>query len=123
MVTIESKFIGYFKTGDNIVHNLDILDLLYRQYAAGNQLDRRLLCKPIVLLLVSIIDAVLHDFHIRIRDFRNEGVQNLAWSSINRIRRMKKKDNLEKHIDSADEHNMLEPNRSVFYKQLHQLRL
>jgi hypothetical protein len=122
MITIQSKFIGEFKTGDNIVHNLGILEVLYRLYSASSQADKRLLCKPIVLLLVSIIDAVLHDFHTRVRDFTKEGVQNLAASSIERIRRMKKKEQFEKYIDSANEYGLLEPKGSAFYTQLHELR-
>jgi hypothetical protein len=122
VVTIESKFIGYFKTGDNIVHNLDVLALLYLQYGAGGQRDKRLLCKPIILLLVSIVDAVLYDLHIRIREFRRESVQHIIASSLDRIRRMKNKDNFEKYIDSADEHSLLEPKGNALYNQLHELR-
>lgn len=85
-------------------------------------MDKRLLCKPITLLLVSIIDAVLHDFHVRIREFTNEGVQNVAASSLESIRRMKKKEKLEKLIDTANEHSLLEPKGSEFYSRLHTLR-
>jgi hypothetical protein len=63
---IKSKFIGNFKLGDNIVHNLNVLGLLYRVYANEDNDGKRLLCKPIILLLVSIIEAVLHDLHHRI---------------------------------------------------------
>ena len=71
MVTIESKFIGDFKIGDNINCNLEILALLYDRFNGGDQQQRRLLCKPIVVLLASIVEAVLYDFHKRVNYSRS----------------------------------------------------
>lgn len=122
MVTIESKFIGDFKLGDNIVHNLEVLELLYAQYAAASDRNKRLLCKPITLLLVSIIDAVLYDLHYRIRTFTREGVRNVIESSAKYIRGLKKMDQFEKCIKSAEEHGLLEVKGSALYKQLDELR-
>ncbi len=67
MFTVSSHFIGSFKLGDNINHNLRIITLLYRYFEAGEETERELLCKPIILILVSITEAILHDFHFRIR--------------------------------------------------------
>jgi hypothetical protein len=122
MIVIQSKFIGEFKIGDNINHNLKALALLYGHYAAGNQEERRLLCKPIIVMLVSIIDAVLYDLHARIREFTREDIRNVIASSVERIRRMKKMDKLEKYIKSANEHGLLEPAGNHFYSQLDELR-
>ena len=36
MITIESKFIGDFKIGDNINHNLKILEVMYKRYAEAD---------------------------------------------------------------------------------------
>jgi hypothetical protein len=44
VVSIQSKFIGDFKIGDNIVYNLKVLALLYEQYNAAGAANRRLLC-------------------------------------------------------------------------------
>ena len=123
MVTIESKFIGDFKVGDNIVHNLEVLDLLFAQFAAATDPNKRLLCKPITILLVStIIDAVLYDLHYRIRTFTREGVRNVIASSVKYIRGLKKWINLRKCIKSAEEHGLLEVRGSALYKQLDELR-
>ena len=43
MFTVPSNFIGTFKTGDNINHNLSVLRLLYEQYNASDDLNRKLL--------------------------------------------------------------------------------
>ncbi len=122
MVAIQSKFIGDFKLGDNINHNLDILELLYHQYDAADEQGKRLLCKPIILLLVSIIDAALYDLHTRIREFTNEGVQNVVASSANYIRGLKNMDKFEKCIASARKHALLDPPESVLYAELDDLR-
>ena len=122
MFTIESKFIGDFKIGDNINHNLGILALLYRLYNAAPQEEKRLLCKPIILLLVSIIDAALYDLHTRIKKFTAEGVRHVLKSSVITIRALKKMDTLEKHIKSLNEHGLIEPRGGSIYTELDELR-
>jgi len=42
--------IGSSKLGDNINHNLNILALLHRHYAAGNAKEKMLLRKPVSTL-------------------------------------------------------------------------
>jgi hypothetical protein len=95
--------------------------LLYRHYAEADERERRLLCKPIILLLVSIIEAVLHDLHTRIKTFTIEGVQNLATSAGDYIR-LKKIDEFEKYIASAKKHDLFNLADSGFYQQLDELR-
>ncbi len=75
---ISSNFIGTFKIGDNINHNLAILELLYRSYEAAAADDRRRLCKPITITLISIIEACLCDFHKRARTNTQERIAGLA---------------------------------------------
>lgn len=121
MFTIRSSFIGSFKLGDNINHNLDVLALLYRHHDASTQQERRLLCKPIILLLVSIIEAVLHDFHGRIKLFTVEGVRNLPGEVIAHIRFVKI-DQFGKYIVSARKHDFFDLADSEFYDRLDELR-
>lgn len=59
MFTVNSGFIGEFKTGDNINYNLDCLKALYAAQNAASPSEARLLCKPITIILVSIIEALL----------------------------------------------------------------
>ena len=86
MFTVSSNFIGNFKTGDNIAYNLRLLRLLYAQYSAGTEDEKALLRKPIIITLVSITEAMLHDLHMRVQSFTIEGVRNLANSIIGYIR-------------------------------------
>jgi hypothetical protein len=76
MFVIKSTFIGNFTLGDNIVHNLNVFGLLSCLYEQNSD-GKRLLCKPIILKLVSIIKAILHDFHNRIKLFTIEDVTNI----------------------------------------------
>jgi hypothetical protein len=119
--TISSEFIGGFKTGDNINHNLDVLELLYRYFDQGDHHDKRLLCKPIIILLVSIIEAVLEDFHRRVQVHTFEGVLNLPFIVADYIR-SKKIDELGKYIASAKKHDLFDARSSNLYERLDQLR-
>ena len=59
MFVVSSNFIGNFKLSDNINRNLRIVALLYQQFYLANDQDKRLFCKPIILIIVSVIGAVL----------------------------------------------------------------
>jgi hypothetical protein len=105
MFTVSSGFTGDFKLGDNINHNLEILALPYRYFEEADAREKRLLCKPIVLLLVSIAEAVLHDLHYRVRIFAWEGVRSFTADAIARIRETRI-DKLDKYIASAGRANL-----------------
>jgi hypothetical protein len=120
MFVVSSKFIGSFRLAENINHNFSVLALLYRYYEQEDEDGKRLLRKPIIVLLVSIIEAVLHDYHTRIRTFTREGVANLAQSVIDYIS-VKHIDELEKYIASARKHKLFGTDPD-FYEILDELR-
>ena len=105
MFVVSSKFIGSFRLVENINYNLSGLALLYRYYEGEDEDGKRFLRKPIIVLLVSIIEAVLHDYHTRIRTFTREGVANLTQSVVDYIS-AKRLDELEKYVASARKHNL-----------------
>ena len=121
MVTINSNFIGDFKLGDNIAYNLDVIEVLYGRYHEADAEERRLLCKPITVLLVTIIEAVLHDFHFRIVVMTREGVRGVAEAVAEYVRG-KKIDKLAHYIDSAKKHDFLRATDKQFYADLDTLR-
>ncbi|WP_027565332.1 molecular chaperone TorD family protein [Bradyrhizobium sp. URHA0013] len=121
MVTIKSSFMGNFKLGDNICFNLAILKTLYDLRAAGNPLQKRHLQKPITVMNVSIIEAVLYDLHLRVKTFTSEGVANIQATVIEYIRG-KKIDELERYIASAKKHDLFDQGDSGFYEALDDLR-
>jgi hypothetical protein len=121
MVTIKSNFMGNFKLGDNICFNLAVLKTLYELRAAGTALQKRHLQKPITVMNVSIIEAILYDLHLRVKTFTSEGVANLQATVIEYIRG-KKIDELERYIASAKKHDLFEQGDSGFYEALDDLR-
>ena len=121
MVTINSSFMGNFKLGDNICFNLSVLKTLYDYRATGTAQQKLHLQKPIILLNVSIIEAVLYDLHDRVKTFTREGVANLAESVISYIQG-KQLDELEKYIVSAKKHDFFDQRDTGFYETLDELR-
>lgn len=121
MVSLSSDFIGDFKTGDNINYNLRILRLLYTLHDQAEPGDKPLLRKPIIVTSVSIIEALLYDFHMRMRVFTIEGVTNLAEDVVAYVRG-KKLDEFEKLIRSARKHNLFGRKDEAFYDCLDELR-
>ncbi len=120
MFEISSNFIGTFKIGDNINHNLAILEVLYRSYEAAAADDRRRLCKPITITLISIIEACLYDFHKRARTNTQERIAGLAASVWDYISQ-KHIDQFDRCIESAKKHNLFDADEK-FYGDLHVLR-
>jgi hypothetical protein len=120
MFDVPSNFIGTFKIGDNINHNLNILGLLYRFYDTATPDDRRRLCKPITVTIVSIIEACLYDFHKRARTNIWEGIAGLATSAVDYIRH-RQIDQFDQCIESAKRHKLFGAD-TQFYDELDTLR-
>jgi len=121
MFTVSAGFIGDFKLGDNIHHNLRILACLYRHQVAAHGNDANLLRKPITILLGSICEALLHDLHLRMKTYTVEGVRGIAVSVLNYVR-TKKIDKFEHYISSAKKHCLLGTKTDQIYHDLEELR-
>ena len=121
MFKVKSDFMGSFKVGDNINHNLRILSLFYGFQSNSIEEKKILLCKPIIITLTSICEAILWDLHMRITNHTIEGVRNIAQSVINMIR-SKKIDEFEKYIASAKKNDFFDVKDSQIYKDLDTLR-
>ena len=121
MFVIQSHFMGSFKLGDNINHNLRILTLLYQFQSQLDIGEKQVLCKPIVVFIASICEAVLADLHMRIRLYTLEGVKNVAQNVMAYIR-SKKIDQFDKYIASARKHDFFDAGDTSFYKALDTLR-
>lgn len=121
MFTVSSGFIGSFKLGDNINHNLRILELLYRTQRTASAEDAALLCKPIIITIASVCEAILYDLHLRIRWYTVEGVQNIAKTVMDHVR-SKNIDEFDKYIACAKKHDLLEDDGFGIYDALEELR-
>ena len=95
MIVVDSGFIGNFKLGDNIHHNLKVLNCFYK-------LNDKILNKPKIVWISSIIEAILHDFYFKTRLFTREGIKNLSEDVINFFRN-KRADKFHHYINLAKE--------------------
>ena len=112
---------GSFKLGDNINHSLRVLALLYNHQSNGTPRQQALRCKPIIMLIASVCEAVLYDFHLRLRTYTIEGVRNIAQGVMNYVR-SKKIDEFAKYIASAKKHDLFDATDTNFYDALDSLR-
>lgn len=86
MQIYNSGFIGNFKTGDNIAHNLDLLAILYKYYnSTEDEEEKVLLRKPIIVTNVSVMEAIIYDFRFRAKSFTNEGISKIDKQTIAKI--------------------------------------
>jgi len=122
MFSLPANFIGNYKIGDNINYNLRILDVLYELKNSPLESHKKeLLYKPIIISIASLTEAILYDFHLRIKLFTIEGVNNLTNNVVNYIRN-KEIDEFEKLITSAKKHNLFGVVDNKFYEKLDFLR-
>jgi len=92
---VNSSFIGEFKSGDNLVYNLAILQVLYDAYKSTDPDRRVLLTKPIVFQIACVVEAVLVDLALRILQHTREGVPALTPEKLAKVR---------KKVDKSQEH-------------------
>ncbi len=110
---IPNVFMGDYKISDNVDYNLRIIELLYECYKKRNCTDKRLLYKPIIILLVSVIEAILYDFYRKAEKHTREGVPNLSDSTFKAIRKEDLK-NLNNFISFAENHDLLASDRNYY---------
>lgn len=115
---IDASFIGDFKLGDNINYNLGILKTLY---VKNNERSEYPLNKPITLIIISIIEALLYDFHMKAKLYTREGIANIADKILNYIR-AKEIYRFDKYINSAKKHNIFSMKDHSLYDNLDVLR-
>ena len=77
-------FIWDFKHGANIVYNFEVLHSLYE--ARNVATDKNKLNKPITISIVSIIEAVLIDFLVRIDEATNHLPTNVSQETLDEIK-------------------------------------
>lgn len=118
--TIHSGFIGSFNLGDNIVYNLKILSDLYCLQAGATEPQKMYLRKPIILLIGSVAEALLHDLFFRINRHTNEGVANIP-EQVSKEIQGKNADRFATYIDVARSKSLLGQGQNI-YEALHELR-
>jgi hypothetical protein len=117
---ITSTFIWSFKKGDNIIYNFEILDKLYDYKRIGDTRSKRLLNKPITLIIISIVECVLEDFTRRCKHRSTDPLPNITQSQILEYK-TKKYDKFEHFSSISHKHNLFDQ-EPRFYTMLDYLR-
>ena len=114
------QFFWNFKRMDNVNYNFEIIETLFLAKKTSNDPHFN---KPIIILLVAIIECCLYDFLVRINQHRYDAVPNLAQPIITYIRSMGETDELKRLIPRVRSQNLLRVNpEDTLYDDLEFLR-
>lgn len=114
-----AQFFWSFKRMDNVNYNFRIMKLLY---AEKKKNQNPLFIKPIMIILISIIECMLYDFIIRIQTHATDKIPNLEEDMINEIKN-KEIDQFEAIIAQIRKQNLLRASTtSNVYSDLDLLR-
>jgi len=116
--SITPSFIDIFKIGDNINFNLEVLKVLYEGYRKLP--DGQKLTKPIVIINISIVEAILYDF-IENRIKRANRTE-ILFSEILAAFQNKRFDKFEHYITQAQKYNLFDLKDTNLYEAMHILR-
>ncbi|MEI6400134.1 MAG: hypothetical protein WCO58_01265 [bacterium] len=114
-----ANFIDIYKIGDNINYSLSILKVLYKAYNNSPE-ESRLLVKPIVIINISITEAILYDFienRIRKANRTEKILEDILDTLLS-----KKLDKFEHYITQAEKYDLFDAKDTNFYEAMHSLR-
>jgi len=115
------QFFWDFKRMDNVNYNFEIIKLLY--IAKQNSGNNAKFNKPIIILLMAIIECMLYDFIIRVNTYKNDPFPNITNIIITYFRNLRTTDELKAIIPQIQIHNLLRvPVGDNIYTDLEQLR-
>lgn len=94
-----SQFFWDFKRMDNVNYNFEIVKVLYKS-KRGN-CNSSYFNKPIILILMAMVECMMYDFMVRIRGFRWDSFPNITSAMIHSIRNLGETDMMGKLIERA----------------------
>jgi len=113
------QFFWDFKKMDNVNYNFRIVELLYTEKKKSNN---PLFIKPIIIILISIIECMLYDFIIRVQTHNTDEIPNLEQDIIDYIK-TKEIDQFEVIVAQVKKQNLLRASpTSYVYSDLDLLR-
>ena len=94
-----------FLKGDNLVENYDSVWTIYNVGRDENGNLNPDLIKPVVILLMAIVECILDDFVHRLNGRTNDPIQNITQEQLDDFK-TKRRDQLEAYIAAAKKHNL-----------------
>lgn len=114
------QFFWDFKCMDNVNYNFEIVQILYK--AKRQNANSKLFNKPIILIVMAMIECILYDFMTRIRGFRWDSFPNITLAMVHSIRSLGETDEMKKLIDRCRIANLLQvPRGGSLYDDLEKL--
>ena len=116
------QFFWNFKRMDNVNYNFEVLESLY-QAKKVNPTDKHF-NKPIIIIIMAIIECTIYDFLIRINQHSSDPLPNITQAVILYLRKTKETDELKYIIPKIKSQNLLQmPTGDTLYDDLEKLRL
>lgn len=116
-----SNFFWDFKRMDNVDYNFEIVEILYAAKKQNNN-DKHF-NKPILILLMAIIECTLYDFILRINQHRSDSFPNITWRAISYFRDAGSTDVLKRLIPQIKSQNLMRVSENdSLYDDLEYLR-
>jgi hypothetical protein len=115
------QFFWSFKRMDNVNYNFETIEVLYAAKKANN--NNLHFNKPIIILIISIIECTLYDFIMRIHQYRQDSFPNITQAIVSFFRNSSETDELKVLIPQIQTHNLLRVSKSDnLYTDLEHLR-
>ena len=116
------QFFWNFKRMDNVNYNFEIIKKLYAAKKVKNNDPR--FNKPLIILIMAIIECTLYDFIERIHQYSNDSFPNITDVIVSYFRGTKETDELKIIIQRIKSQNLLRVSSSdSIYEDLEHLRL
>lgn len=115
------QFFWDFKRMDNVNYNFEVIEILYQAKKANNN-DLKF-NKPIIVLMMGIIECTLYDFLIRINQYRTDPFPNMPQAVVAYLRKTRETDELKYMLPKIKSQNLLQalPTETL-YDDLERLR-
>ena len=115
------QFFWDFKRMDNVNYNFEIIECLYVAKKVNRDDDR--FNKPIIVLIMAIIECTLYDFLVRINQYQTDPFPNIAQAAVAYIRNTNETDALRIIIPKIQSQNLLRTTSTDnLYNDLEHLR-
>lgn len=116
------QFFWNFKRMDNVNYNFEIVELLYSAKKTNGNNSR--FNKPIIILIMAIIECSLYDFILRINQYNTDSFPNIHQVVVSYFRNnVRETDELKRLIPQIRSQNLLRvPSGDSLYDDLEYLR-
>ncbi|HLW01266.1 MAG TPA: hypothetical protein VKT82_21605 [Ktedonobacterales bacterium] len=111
-----SRFIWNYSVGDNIAYNFKVLFALYED--KSRSAVKNIYNKPLIILIVSIIECLMYDFVVRLEQATNQWPQSIPPSKRELIKARLSSEKVKKQVEYLDQQMTIQTVRNYSMDQL-----